>query len=315
MTAVNLALGTMLFGIKVPEETSFALLDQFVDAGGVWLDTADCYSFWADDSGHGGASERLLGRWLASRPGVRDRVRISTKVGAEPMDDGEWPANRQGLSGAAIATAVQGSLRRLGTDHLDLYWAHMEDRSVDLAETAEALAKLAADGTVGRLGASNHPLWRVERARGIARSHGWAEYTALQLRHSYFRPRPGIAVPGQNHRFGWATDETLDYVHSDPELTLWAYTTLLYGHYARPDRDPGEAYQHVGNERRAAALGQVADELGVTPNQVVLAWLTGGEPAVTPIVGVSRPEQLTEAIAGVTLELPAEHRALLDAAG
>ena len=314
MAAVNLALGTMYFGTTLPEATAFDLLDRYVDAGGTWVDTADCYTFWSDDSGHGGASETVIGRWLARRPGNRERVLLSTKVGAEPGDEGEWPANRRGLSAKAVADGVAGSLRRLGTERIDLYWSHMEDRRVELAETVEAFAGLVADGTVGRLGASNHPLWRVERARSLAREAGLAGYSALQLRHSYLRPRPGAPVPDQGHRFGWVTDETLDYVESDPEMALWAYTALLNGHYVRPERTLADAYRHPGNDLRSAALDRVAGELGVSRNQVVLAWLAGGTPSITPIVGVSRPEQLDEAIAGVALALPPEHRALLDEA-
>ena len=313
MTELNLALGTMYFGTRLDDQTSFSLLDRFVSAGGKMIDTADCYTFWDDPSGYGGQSEEVIGRWLAARPGVRDQVYISTKGGAEPMTEaGEWPGNRQGLSGPAIEAALEGSLRRLGTGHVDLYWTHMEDRSVPLEETARALGRMVESGRVRRLGCSNHPIWRVERARGIARANGWAEYTALQLRHSYFKPRPDAPVPDQSHRFGWVTDEVLDYVHSEPELDLWAYTTLLNGAYVREDRSLADAYHHVGTERRLAALAKVAQDLGVTRNQVVLAWLTGGTPAVTPIVGVSTIEQLDEAVAGVRLVLPDGHRRLLD---
>lgn len=315
MTAPNFALGTMYFGTRVDERTSFDLLDRFVDAGGRLIDTADAYAFWAHPGGTGGQSEELIGRWLAARPGMRDRVLLSTKAGAEPMGPVEdWPGNRQGLSASAIKAAFEGSARRLGTECIDLYWAHMEDRSVDLAETAGALAELVAAGQVKRLGCSNHPVWRVERARQIARGHGWAEYTALQLRHSYLRPRPAAPVPDQGHRFGWVTDEVLDYVHSDPSLELWAYTALLNGAYVRADRTLAEAYEHVGNDRRRAALDQVAGELGVTRNQVVLAWLTGGTPAITPIVGVSNAGQLAEAVAAADVVLSDEQRRRLDEA-
>lgn len=180
-----------------------------------------------------------------------------------------------------------------------------------LPETLGALAGLAAAGTVGRLGCSNHPLWRVERARQVAGANGWAGYTALQLRHSYLQPRPGAPVPG-TIRFGWVTDEVLDYVQSDPALSLWAYTPLLRGAYARPERLP-EAYQHPGTTRRLAALDAVAAELGATRNQVVLAWLAGGDPPVTPIVGVSTTAQLEEALGGVSLVLTDSQRRRLDA--
>ncbi|MGK5741324.1 aldo/keto reductase [Micromonospora sp. URMC 103] len=314
MAQVNLALGAMRFGSDVDERTAFHLLDRFVDAGGTVIDTANCYAFWSDPDEAGGHSERVIGAWLAGRPGLRDRVVLSTKVGAQPVGAGDWPANREGLSASAIRTAVEGSLHRLRTDRVDLLWTHMEDRSVPQEETGYELAQLVKAGTVGRLGASNHALWRVERARGIAQANGWPGYTALQLRHSYLQPRPGATVPDQSHRFGWVTDEVLDYVSSDGELALWAYTPLLNGSYTRDDRPLPEAYDHPGTARRLTALTEVAGELGVTRNQVVLAWLTGGAPAVTPIVGVSNVAQLEEALHGAALVLPEELRARLDAA-
>lgn len=314
MTQLDLALGAMRFGSETDERTSLEILDRFVDAGGTLVDTANCYAFWTNPEGEGGHSERLLGAWLAKRPGVRDRVRLCTKLGAQPIGDGEWPGSREGLSASAIKSAVDGSLRRLGIDHIDLLWTHMEDRSVPLEETGQALAELVESGIVGRLGASNHALWRVERSRRIAEANGWPGYTALQLRHSYLAPRPGARVPGHRHRFGWVTDETLDYVESEGDMSVWAYTPLLGGAYTRDDRPLPEVYDHPGTTRRLAALAKVAGELGATRNQVVLAWMNGGTPPVTPIVGVSSIAQLDDALAGAALVLPPELRAELDAA-
>src|SRR5690606_42141954 len=112
-THLPFALGAMSFGNIVDEATSFALLDRFVEAGGTWIDTADCYAFWQHPSGRGGTSEELLGRWLAARPGARDRVRISTKIGAEPTGTGPWQQHSEGLSTDGIRHAAPRSLRRL----------------------------------------------------------------------------------------------------------------------------------------------------------------------------------------------------------
>lgn len=307
--------GAMCLGTIVDEQTSFAILDRFVEAGGRMIDTANCYSFWLDPSGFGGQSEQLLGRWLAQRPGMRDEIYLSTKAGAEPGDSrghAGWPGNYEGLSAAVVRREIEGSLKRLGTDHVEMFWTHMEDRSVSLEETVGVLGELVAEGKAGRLGCSNHPVWRVERARHLARTAGVAEYTALQLHYSYLRLRPG-ALQNPVHRFGSASEETLDYVQCNPELDLWGYTTLLSGGYSgRDDKPIGEGYEHPGSTRRLQVLAEVADELGVTRNQVVLAWLVGGEPAVVPIVGASSVAQLDEALAGVVLELPAELRARLD---
>jgi aryl-alcohol dehydrogenase-like predicted oxidoreductase len=310
MTRPDIVLGTMYLGTRVNEATSMALLDRFVDQGGVWLDTANCYAFWADPSGVGGQSENVIGRWLAGRPGRRDRIRISTKVRQQPTVPGRWPASAEGLSAPVIRDAVQRSLTRLGTDRIDLYWAHAEDRTVPLGETVEAFGELVKAGLVARLGASNHRAWAVERARRLARDRGVAGYTALQLRHSYVQPRPGAPLPEAGHQL--ASPESLDYVRHENDLALWAYTPLMNGSYTRADRPFPEAYEHAGTTRRLAVLGEVAGELGVTRNQVVLAWLLGGDPVIWPIVGVSSAEQLDDALAARAVRLSDEQRRRLD---
>ncbi|PJJ70779.1 aryl-alcohol dehydrogenase-like predicted oxidoreductase [Diaminobutyricimonas aerilata] len=311
MTGIRLALGAMMFGITIDERTSFALLDRFVEAGGEWIDTADCYAFWASESGYGGDSERLLGRWLKARPDARARVKISTKVGAEPRDKDDWPASREGLSPTAVRTAAEGSLRRLGIERVDLLWAHMEDRTVPIEQTAEAFGALVSDGLTKRVGTSNHPAWRVERARRHALERGLRPVDALQHSRSYLRPRPGVLPPGQNHRFGMLDDELVDLAATE-KLDIWAYTPLLSGAYDNPAKPIPEAYDHPGNRRRLEVLDEVARELGASRGQVVLAWLVGGRPSITPILGGSKPEQLESALEAVRLELPEELRTRLD---
>ncbi|WP_405059288.1 aldo/keto reductase [Kribbella sp. NBC_01505] len=314
MSELNLALGAMEFGSRIDEKTSFALLDQYVAEGGVWIDTANCYSFWQSESGFGGQSEELLGRWFAQRPGVRERVRIATKVGCEPTVPGGFPDHTEGLGGAAIDAALEASLRRLGIDHIDLYWAHWDDRSTPLDETVAAFGKHHGAGTIGQIGLSNWALWRVERARGLAAAAGVAEPSAFQLRYSYLQPRPLVRDHIHNHRFGWITDEVLDFVDNQPHWDLWAYSPLMSGAYERADRPIEEAFDHPGTTRRLEVLDKVAAELGVSRSSVVVAWLTGGTPPVRPIVGASRTEQLTASITGARLELPAELRTKLDEA-
>jgi aryl-alcohol dehydrogenase-like predicted oxidoreductase len=312
MTKADIVLGAMYLGTQMDEAASMALLDRFVDRGGAWIDTANCYAFWADPSGVGGQSEAVIGRWLAERPGMRDRVRISTKVRQQPTVPGRWPESAEGLSAPVIRDAIQRSLARLRTDHVDLYWAHAEDRGVPLEETIAAFGELVNAGLVRRLGASNHRAWAMERARQLARQRGVAGYTALQLRYSYVQPRPGAPIAEGGHQL--ATTDSLDYVRQDNDLALWAYTSLLNGSYARPDRPLSEIYDHPGTTRRLAVLGEVAGELAATRNQVVLAWLLGGEPAISPIVGVSTAEQLDEALAARDLQLTDEQRRRMDRA-
>ncbi|HEY3514967.1 aldo/keto reductase [Kribbella sp. NPDC051137] len=310
---VNLALGAMEYGTRIDEETSFRLLDAFVDAGGEWIDTANCYAFWQHPSGQGGQSEELLGRWLAQRPGVRDRIKLATKVGCEPLWPGSYPEHSEGLSTKAIDTALETSLRRLGVDHIDLYWAHRDDRSTPLEETVAAFGKHAENGTVGRIGLSNYALWRVERMRGLALDQGVMGPTALQLRYSYLQPRPFVRDHSHDHRFGWITDEVLDYAETNPEQQLFAYSPLMSGTYEnRPDRPLDPAFTHPGTTRRLEALNDVASSLNTSPSAVVLAWLTGGTPPVTPIVGISKPTYLETALTGAQLQLPTSHRQQLD---
>lgn len=293
---MDLVLGTMYFGTRTDERTSFALLDRFVAAGGRMLDTANCYSFWSSPTGHGGQSEAVVGRWLAANPGLREELVIATKVGVEPTGDGP-----EGLSATVVERECDRSLERLGVHVIDLYWAHGEDRSTPLEETVAAFGALVASGSVARLGVSNHPTWRVERGRALARELGVEPWTALQLTTSYVEPRPGESVPGKDHRFGFVSDETLDYLDEHRELELWVYSPLVQGSYDRADRPFPEAYDHPGTTRRLAGLRSVAAQHGVPASQVVLAWMvTRGW---KPIVGVSSLEQLDSALASARLRL------------
>jgi aryl-alcohol dehydrogenase-like predicted oxidoreductase len=293
---VDLVLGTMYFGTRTDERTSFALLDRFVEAGGRMLDTANCYAFWSSPSGHGGQSEALLGRWLSANPGLRDELLIATKVGAEPTArDGAV----EGLSAPVIERESARSRERLGVDVIDLYWAHVEDRSTDLEETVGAFGALVSSGAVRRLGVSNHPTWRVERGRAVAERLGLEPWTALQLTTSYVEPRPGARVPGKDHRFGFVNDETVDYLEEHPDLELWVYSPLIQGSFDRADRPFPEAYDHPGTTRRLAELREQARTRGVPASQLVLAWLMAR--GWRPIVGVSTVEQLDSALAAASL--------------
>ncbi|GGK71720.1 oxidoreductase [Sphaerisporangium melleum] len=303
----QIALGTMLFGTTIDEATSFAILDRFVDAGGTMLDTSNNYPFWIEGA-TGQESETTLGRWLAARRN-RDAVVISTKCGARPATPGDRTLDAvEGLSAPVIRAAVEGSLRRLGTDRVDVYWAHVEDHATPLEEQVGAFGELVAAGQVGTLGASNHAAWRIERARALARAGGWAPYTHVQLRHSYLRPRPGITLPEGGHT--QVSEEMLDFVRSE-DLRLWVYTSLLMGAYSgRSDRPIPELYEHRGTERRMAVLREVARELGATPNQVVLAWLIAQD--IVPLVGASSLAQVEEILGAAELKLDDDLRARLD---
>jgi aryl-alcohol dehydrogenase-like predicted oxidoreductase len=215
-----------------------------------------------------------------------------------------------------IRESAERSLQRLGLSKLDLLYAHIDDPVVPLADTVGGFAGLVADGTVGLLGVSNHWAWRVERARALAAAAGLPGYEVLQYNHSYLRPRAdlggGLSPDG---RPGEPGGDLLSYLRADPSLTLVAYSPLLKGSDVRPDRPLGAEYDHAGTPARLAALREVAAQTGATVNQVVLAWLIGGEIPVIPLVGASSVTQLDESLAAVDLELTAAQRTRLDTAG
>ncbi|GAA1799512.1 aldo/keto reductase [Luedemannella flava] len=305
ITVSALALGTMYFGTYTEEKVAFDLLDRFHAAGGTFLDSADCYNQWL---GKGGESEEVIGRWVRSR-GVRDEVVLATKLGAQTTDpEKPWPDFFEGLRGDTIRAAFEKSLRRFDVDHVDLLYAHWDDRSAPLEERVDALAEIAESGRARALGASNIAAWRLEQARSLARAAGRPGFTAVQQKYTYLWTRQ---LPRQTDQ---ASDELLDYA-AENDITVMAYTPLLKGAYQRSDVELPLTYDHPSNAVRLAELKAVAAELGATPNQVVLAWLMGGEVPVIPIIGASNVAQLEESLGAVELTLDDETRARLDAAG
>lgn len=289
MKVSTLCLGTMYFGTRTAEATAYQLLDQYIDAGGTFLDTANCYAFWADN-GIGNESEEVIGRWMLARNN-RDNIILATKVGCRPAFVGaEFPRLAQSLTADVIIHDVEQSLQRLRTDYIDLYYAHRDDQATPLEETLEAFARLIQAGTIRQIGCSNIAMWRIERAKQIARSHDWPEYCCTQLRHTLLRLNRGADTDIQVV----VDNEHLDYCATQPDLTLLAYSALLSGAYTRTDRPIPSEYQSHDTEARLSVLRTVAQETGATPNQVVLAWMMQGEPAIIPIIAASTSEQLQE---------------------
>src|SRR5262249_47571136 len=202
---------------------------------------------------------------------------------------------------------------RVGVGRIDLYYAHVPDQGgVPLGEQVAAFGELVADGMVGLLGLSNHWAWQVERARGLAAAAGSARADVLQYHHTYLRMRTDIPDPrfSLDGEIGVADGAILSYLRAEPGMILVAYSPLLNGAYTRPDKELDRAYDHPGTRARLAALDQVVKETGATANQVVLAWLIGGELPVVPLIGASSVAQLDESLAAVDLQLSAEQRRL-----
>jgi aryl-alcohol dehydrogenase-like predicted oxidoreductase len=298
-----LALGGNVFGWTVDESTSFELFDAFVDKGFNLIDTADVYSNWVP--GHkGGESETIVGKWL-KKGGKRSKVVIATKVG---MDMGE---GKKGLSASYIQRAVEDSLRRLQTDHIDLYQAHKDDPDTPLAETLGAFTELIQQGKVRAIGASNYSGWRLAEALKVSQEKGLARYQTLQPEYNLY------------DRFAYETD--LEPVCRKHDLGVICYFSLASGFLSgkyRSEADLSKSqrgqmvkkYLNARGFRILDALDQVAKQHNATPTQVALGWLIARPSITAPIASATNLKQLDDLLQSATLTLDRSSIELLNQA-
>lgn len=298
-----LAFGGNVFGWTADQAMSFRLLDAFVAAGFNLIDTADVYSRWVPGH-HGGESETIIGNWLKERGG-RDKVVIATKLGSD-MGDG-----RKGLAPAYMMRAVEDSLRRLRTDHIDLYQSHRDDPDTPMQEVLEGYRKLIEQGKVRAIGASNFTAARLAEALETSRRFGLPRYETLQ-------PLYNLA-----DRSGF--EDELGPLCEREQIGVIPYYSLasgfLTGKYRTQAHLTGRArgagagkYLDDRGLRILAALDDVAARLRLRPAQVALAWLTH-RPAITaPIASATSPEQLSELVKAPEIKLDAASTAQLEQA-
>ena len=298
----TLCLGAMYFGTRQNQAESFALMDQYYEAGGRFIDTANIYAWW-EDNGIGGESEPVLGAWLKERQN-RDQVFVASKAGFGYQD---VPT---GLTAELIEQECEKSLKRLGLETIDLYYAHVDDRNTPVEETLEAFGRLVQAGKVRHVGASNFRAWRLEEARCAGRTNGWPEYCCVQQRYTYLRPKPGAGFDPQMA----VNDDLLDYVRYRG-TTLLAYSVLLSGAYTRPERAVADQYTGTDTEVRLVTLRDVAREVNASPNQVILAWMQQSDPPVLPLIAASSARQLQQNIDALSITLSGEQMERLNAAG
>jgi aryl-alcohol dehydrogenase-like predicted oxidoreductase len=322
LVVYRVGLGTMQFGWSVDEAGSFEVLDAYAEAGGNFIDTADCYSSWSASMGGpvnpGGVSEEIIGRWLTAR-GNRDEMVIATKVrAAMGVDFSEGRATRhqrEGLSRRWIMKACEDSLRRLGVDHIDLYQAHFIDPLVPIEETLGAFTDLVRAGKVRYIGCSNFSAWRLVEALWAADRHGLEKFVSIQPEYSLLDPVRSdveMELAPACERFG---------IGMVPYSPLGG--GLLTGKYRRGASLPASVRAEENAENRFTeknwtiieTLVAVAEEHGQTPAQAAIGWLRSKPWVASPIVGANTPEQLRDTIAGLDAELPPEALARLDAAG
>ena len=292
-------LGGNVFGMTADREASFAVLDRFVEHGGGMIDTADVYSAWIP--GHkGGESESMMGAWL-KQSGARDRVLIATKVGMMPG----------GLKPDRIREAVQGSLDRLGTDVIDLYFAHKDDPDVPLDEVLGAFAELVDAGIVRAIGASNYSAERLAEALRLADDKGLPRFTAMQ---------PELNLLDRTQYEG-----PLQQLCIDEGLGVVTYFSLASGYLSGKYREPGDLgksprgarvkpYLEGRGPAVLAVMDAIAAETGATLSQIALAWVAAQPGVTAPIASATTVAQLDELIGSVALKLSEDHLAALSAA-
>jgi aryl-alcohol dehydrogenase-like predicted oxidoreductase len=301
LTVSRLALGAMLMGGKTTRDEAERILDRFRAAGGNLIDTADVYE--------DGGSERALAPWLVRH---RDEVVLATKVRFEVSDPGG-----AGLAPGRIRAACDASLRRLGTDVIDLYQVHAPDPAVPIEDTLEALQGLVRAGKVRALGASNFPAWLLAWSVGVQDREGWTPFTSLEAQYSLVERSVEL--------------ELLPFCRA-AGLGVLAWGPLgagfLSGRYRRGQVAPegsriaeAEAGYEEAYERRAVernfrvldAASAIAEAHGASVPQVAIAWLLGVDGVTAPILGARTPAQLDELLGAGELELSAEERASLEA--
>lgn len=289
----EVALGAMMFGSTTSKEDSYAVLDAFMDMGGNFIDTSNNYAHWA---GTGDESETLLGEWLKDRK-CRDKVVLATKVGFDRHGEGA------GLKKEQIEYWIDESLRKLGTDYIDLYYAHTDDPNTPLEETMEAFDRLVKKGKVRTLGSSNFDTWRLAEANTVAKQNGWTPYTAMQQRLSYLNPKFGVAP---KYAFNEVVNRERLRFLCDKNMPLISYSCLCKGAYENPDRLPPD---YEGGER-LAFIREMAQDKGVNPSALVVAWLTNlhrckGFPRVIPLFSATLAH-LIDNLKGLELTLSLE---------
>lgn len=288
LTIAPLVLGGNVFGWTADRATSFAVLDAFVGAGGTMIDTADVYSAWVD--GHkGGESETVIGEWL-KQSGKRDDVLIATKVGMMPG----------GLQPETISRAVEGSLKRLGTDRIDLYFAHKDDAETPIDAALEAFSRLIDAGKVRSIGASNYSAMRLKAALDTAKASSLPHYTVLQPEYNLVS-RTGFEGELQD----LAVTQNIGVI---PYYGL--ASGFLTGKYRSADdfgksvRGGGMAKLLEGKGGKVLAeMDAVAAETGATLAQIALAWLAAQEGVTAPIASATSVDQVTELMGYLSVDL------------
>ncbi|HIK03238.1 MAG TPA: aldo/keto reductase [Trichormus sp. M33_DOE_039] len=302
----ELCLGTMTFGEDwgwgASKDESQKIFDTFVEAGGNFIDTANGYT--------DGSSEKIVGELIAKD---RERFVLATKY-SFPLRMGEHKGdpNGSGNHRKNLMQSLEGSLKRLNTDYIDLFWLHAWDFTTPIEEVMRSLDDMVRQGKILYIGISDTPAWIVSQANTIAQYQGWTQFVALQVEYSLIQRTP--------------ERELLPMAKAlDLAVTPWSPLGggVLTGKYNKP-LQPGEEQGRLANAALgnisdrslaiAEVVGQVAAEIGCTSSQVALAWLRAQSSVIIPIIGSRKLTQLQDNLASVDITLSPEHLQRLNAA-
>lgn len=303
----EICMGTMQFGWTADEATSFEILSAAFESGINFIDTADVYSRWASGN-PGGVSEKIIGDWMISNSIPRDQIILATKVRART---GEGP-NDEGLSRNHIMAAVEGSLKRLRTDYIDLYQTHWFDENTPIEETLYSLDDLVHQGKVRYIGCSNYPAWRLMQALWVSDRDKLARFDSLQ---------PHYSLVHRDEFEGQLADVCRTYT-----LGVIPYSPLaggfLTGKY-RKDSEQVDSQRAKGNQRyftdrnwdlldKMEAIGREKDNKSIS--QIALAWMLSDPLITSPIIGPRTMDQLADNLGSTGLKLTREELQILDEA-
>ncbi|MFH9741465.1 aldo/keto reductase [Streptomyces roseolus] len=301
----RLVLGTMNFGPQTDEATSHAIMDAALDAGLNFFDTANVYG-WGENKGR---TEEIIGSWFAKGDGRRDRTVLATKVYGNMAADGEaWP-NHDKISALNIRRAVDASLKRLGTDHIDVYQFHHVDRATPFEEVWQAIDVLIQQGKILYAGSSNFPGYKIAQANEAAARRGMVGLVSEQCLYNLYERRAEMEVIPAAQEYG------LGVIPWSP-LHGGLLGGVLKKETEGKRRTEGRAAETLADPAKRAqfqAYEDLLDKHGLAPGEVGLAWLLTRPGVTGPIVGPRTPEQLAGALRALELDLSDELLAELDA--
>jgi len=301
----KVVLGSNQMGWRIDEKTSFEVMDKAVELGINAIDTANIYGKWGEN-GYPGKSEEIIGNWLTER-GTREDMVLATKLYGEMSEN----VNDRGLSRKHIHKALKGSLKRLQTDWLDIYFTHTFDAETPVEETMRTFTSLIEQGKIHYVGASNHPAWRMMEALWVSDKHGLVRYELLQ-------PAYNIA---KRHTY----EQDLEPLVKKYQLGVWAYSPLgggfftgRYGKEKLPETPRVEGvkrrYFKDRNFELLKTVKKLAKEKEISMVQLAISWVLHQESITAPIIGGNSIEQLEENVGALEVKLTKDELKRLDEA-